>query len=93
MENQSINHLLKELGSRYAIPRKKAIQALAEIGTPAVIHLIHILKNGSPATQEAAAEALESIGTRVAKAAAEHWRMLHQLDSDRQERDSETATA
>jgi HEAT repeat protein len=92
MENQAINHLLKELGSRYAIPRKKAIAALAEIGTPAVIHLIQALKHGTPATQAGAAEALDRIGTRVAKAAAEHWRMLHQLDADRR-RDSETATA
>jgi hypothetical protein len=69
-----INRLLKELGSRYAIPRKKAIEGLAAIGTPTVIHLIQILKKGSPIAQEAAAETLDRIGTRVAKAAAEHWR-------------------
>jgi HEAT repeat protein len=75
--NGELNHLLKELGGRYAIPRKKAIEALAKIGTPAVIHLIQMLKNGSPTAQEAAAETLERIGTRVAKAAAEHWRDEH----------------
>ena len=72
--NGEINRLVKELGSRYAIPRKKAIEGLVAIGTPAVIHLIQVLKNGSPTAQEAAAETLDRIGTRVAKAAVEHWR-------------------
>lgn len=76
--NAEINHLVKELGSRYAIPRKKAVEALAQIGTPAVIHLIHKLKHGSPRAQRAAAAALDRIGTRVAKAAAEHWRNQNQ---------------
>jgi len=74
-----INHQLKELNSRYAIPRKKAIVALAAVGTPVVIHLIQMLKDGSPTAQEAAAETLERIGTRVAKAAAQHWRQEHNV--------------
>jgi hypothetical protein len=69
-----IKHLLRELNSRYAIPRRKAVERLAAIGTPAVIGLIHMLKVGSPLGQEAAAEALQRIGTRVAQAAVEHWR-------------------
>jgi HEAT repeat protein len=75
MSNQNIEvtRLLRELSSRYAIPRRKAADALAEIGTPAVVSLIHALKDNNPDVQEAAAYALERIGTRVAKAAAEGW--------------------
>jgi HEAT repeat protein len=65
---------LNELSSRYAIPRKKAIDALVKIGTPAVISLIKKLKDRNPDVQEAAAEALDRIGTRVAKAAVTGWR-------------------
>ncbi len=74
VSNEELHLLLKELGSRYAIPRKKAVEALAKIGTPAVIHLIQTLKSGSPTAQGAAAAALDRIGTRVAKAAVQHWR-------------------
>lgn len=66
---------LKELGGRYAIPRKKAVDALIRIGTPAVVGLINKLKDRNPVVQEAAAEALEGIGSRVATAAARGWRI------------------
>ncbi len=73
-QNPALSILLKELGSRYAIPRKKAAEALAKIGTPAVIPLIKKLKDPNPDAQQAAAEALERIGSRVSKAAVEGWR-------------------
>ena len=73
-KNAEVNLLLKELGSRYAIPRKKAVERLAKIGTPAVVGLINRLKDSNPVVQEAAAEALERIGSRVAKAAVRGWR-------------------
>ena len=66
---------LKELSGRYAIPRKKAVDALIQIGTPAVVGLINKLKDRNPVVQEGAAEALEGIGSRVAKAAARGWRI------------------
>jgi len=74
-EKAEVALLLKELGGRYAIPRKKAVEALAQIGTPAVVGLINKLKDGSPVAQEAAAEALECIGSRVARAAVRGWRV------------------
>ena len=67
--------LLKELGGRYAIPRKKAVDRLIRIGTPAVVGLINKLKDSNPVVQEGAVEALEGIGSRVAKAAARGWRI------------------
>ena len=73
-KNAEVNLLLKELGSRYAIPRKKAVERLANIGTPAVVGLINRLKDSNPVVQEAAAEALDRIGSRVAKAAVRGWR-------------------
>jgi HEAT repeat protein len=69
-----VAHLIRELNSRYAIPRKKAVDALVEIGTPAVVGLINTLKDKNPDVQASAAEALERIGSRVAKAAADGWR-------------------
>ncbi|MBZ0286388.1 MAG: HEAT repeat domain-containing protein, partial [Anaerolineae bacterium] len=69
-----VNLLLKELSSRYTIPRKKAVERLAKIGTPAVVGLIHKLKDSNLVVQEAAAEALDRIGSRVAKAAVRGWR-------------------
>ena len=72
--NAELNLLLKELGSRYAIPRKKAVDGLVKIGTPAVVGLINRLKDSNPVVQEAAAEALDRIGSRVAKAAVRGWR-------------------
>lgn len=72
--NAEVNLLLKELGGRYAIPRKKAVERLAKIGTPAVVGLINRLKDPNPVVQEGAAEALELIGSRVAKAAVRGWR-------------------
>jgi HEAT repeat protein len=74
-QNAEVNHLLKELGGRYAIPRKKAVEALSKIGTPAVVGLIKRLKDPNPVVQAGAAEALERIGSRVAKAAARGWRV------------------
>jgi HEAT repeat protein len=73
-QQAELNLLLKELGSRYAIPRKKAIERLAKIGTPAVVGLINRLKDPNPIVQEAAAEALERIGSRVSRAAVRGWR-------------------
>ena len=73
-ENAELSLLLTELGSRYAIPRKKAVDGLVKIGTPAVVGLINKLKDQNPAVQEAAAEALERIGSRVSKAAVRGWR-------------------
>ena len=73
-EKAELNLLLKELSSRYAIPRKKAVERLAKMGTPAVVGLINKLKDSNPVVQEAAAEALERIGSRVAKAAVRGWR-------------------
>lgn len=73
-KNAEVNLLLKELGSRYAIPRKKAVERLAKIGTPAVVGLINRLKDSNPVVQEAAADALDRIGSRVCKAAVRGWR-------------------
>ncbi len=73
-EKAEVARLLRELNSRYAIPRKKAADALVKIGSPAVVGLINKLKDNNLETQEAAAEALERIGSRVAKAAAYGWR-------------------
>jgi hypothetical protein len=73
-QNAEVARLLRELGSRYAIPRKKAVDGLVNLGTPAVVGLIHKLKDRNPSIQEAAAEALERIGSRVAKAAVRGWR-------------------
>lgn len=72
--NAELSLLLKELGSRYAIPRKKAVERLAKIGTPAVVGLINRLKDSNPVVQVAAAEALDRIGSRVARAAVRGWR-------------------
>jgi len=74
-EKAEVARLMKELGSRYAIPRKKAVDALVQIGTPAVVGLINRLKDRNPLVQEAAAEALERIGSRVAMAAVRGWRV------------------
>lgn len=73
-KNAELSLLLKELGGRYAIPRKKAIDGLVKMGTPAVVGLINKLKDSNPVVQQGAAEALERIGSRVAKAAVRGWR-------------------
>ena len=72
--NAELSLLFTELGSRYAIPRKKAVDGLVKVGTPAVVGLIKRLKDPNPAVQEAAAEALDRIGSRVCKAAVRGWR-------------------
>jgi HEAT repeat protein len=72
--NPRIAHLLHDLGSRYAIPRRKAIDALVAIGADAVPGLITELSDKNPDAQVAAAEVLERIGTPDALAALNAWR-------------------
>lgn len=74
MPHPDIPHLLADLRGRYAIPRKKAIDALAEIGAEAVPGLIETLEGKNPEAREAAAEALTRIGTAEAAAAVEKYR-------------------
>ncbi|GIL12634.1 MAG: HEAT repeat domain-containing protein [Chloroflexi bacterium] len=73
-DESEINRLLHDLSSRYAIPRRKAINALVEIGAPAVPGLIARLNDKNPEARKAAAEALEHIATPEALAAVAHWR-------------------
>jgi HEAT repeat protein len=72
--NARMLHLLHDLGGRYAIPRRKAIDALVEIGADAVPGLIGELSDKNPEVQQAAAEALERIATPEALAALSGWR-------------------
>ncbi len=75
MTDAKINLLLKELHSRYAIPRKKAADALVEIGTAAVPGLVALLHDEKhPDAHNIAAQVLEQIGTPEALAALEQWR-------------------
>ncbi|NWG16842.1 MAG: HEAT repeat domain-containing protein [Chloroflexi bacterium] len=73
-DESEIQSLLHDLGSRYAIPRRKAINALVEVGAPAVPGLIAQLNDKNPEAQKAAVEALERIATPAALAAVAHWR-------------------
>lgn len=74
MDEVELHRLLTELGSRYAIPRRKAIEALVTVGAPAVPGLITRLNDKNPEVQKAAAEALERIATPLAITAVSHWR-------------------
>ncbi len=74
MNEAELHALLLELGSRYAIPRRKAMEALITLGAPAVPGLIAALSGKNPDAQQAAAEALERIATPEALTALEHWR-------------------
>lgn len=75
MENNQaeIARLLREMSTRYAIPRKKAAEALVAIGADAVSGLIEKLNDKNPDVQQAAAEALERIGTPEALQAVAAW--------------------
>ncbi|MBZ0279338.1 MAG: hypothetical protein K8L97_01275 [Anaerolineae bacterium] len=77
MENQSaeVTRLLREMSTRYAIPRKKAADALVALGAAAVAGLIDKLHDKNPDVQQAAADALEHIGTDAAMAAVEAWKV------------------
>lgn len=74
MPHPDIPHLLADLRGRYAIPRKKAVDALAEIGAEAVPGLIETLEGKNPEARDAAAEALARIDTPEAAAAVEKYR-------------------
>jgi HEAT repeat protein len=74
MPHPDIPHLLADLRGRYAIPRKKAIDALVEIGAEAVPGLIDVLNGKTSEAREAAVEALTRIGTPEAVAAVEKYR-------------------
>ncbi|HEX2906612.1 MAG TPA: hypothetical protein VHO69_07125 [Phototrophicaceae bacterium] len=52
MNEAELAQLLQELGSRYAIPRRKAITALVELGAPAVAGLITRLGDKNPDVQQ-----------------------------------------
>jgi HEAT repeat protein len=69
-----IKGLLVELRGRYAIPRKKAAEELVKIGEAAVSGLIEALGNKSVEVQQAAADALQRIGTQDALAAVQQWK-------------------
>lgn len=74
MDEVELHRLLTDLGSRYAIPRRKAIDALVAVGDSAVQGLIARLNDKNPEVQKAAAEALERIATPLAVTAVAHWR-------------------
>ncbi len=74
MATPPLHALLADLRGRYAVPRKKAADALAEMGAAAVPVLIETLQHKYPEAQEAAADALTRIGTPDALAAVEKWK-------------------
>lgn len=77
MENQNaeVTRWLREMSTRYAIPRKKAADALVALGAAAVAGLIEKLQDKNPDVQHAAADALERIGTDEATAAVAGWKI------------------
>jgi len=77
MENQNaeVMRWLREMSTRYAIPRKKAADALVALGAAAVSGLIEKLQDKNPDVQQAAADALERIGTDEATAAVTGWKI------------------
>jgi HEAT repeat protein len=74
MSQHSLAALLADLRGRYAVPRKKATDALVEMGESAVPPLIETLTHKNPEAQEAAADALTRIGTPEALTAVENWK-------------------
>lgn len=76
MENANpvVVRLLRDMSTRYAIPRKKAADALVEIGAAAVEGLITKLTDKNPDIQQSAADALMRIGTPEALAAIQTWK-------------------
>lgn len=79
MSSTQIKALISELRGRYAIPRKHAAEALVGLGAAAVPALIEVLKDKNADAQQAAAGALERIGTAEALAAAQAWREQKQV--------------
>ncbi len=73
MSDAQIKTLLNDLRSRYAIPRKKAADALVQIGAPAVPVLIEVLNDKIPEVRQAAADTLARIGTPEALIALKRW--------------------
>lgn len=69
-----IKALLVEVRGRYAIPRKRAADALVNIGEAAVPGLIETLDNKSLEVQQVAVDALLRIGTPSALLAVKRWR-------------------
>lgn len=74
MSTPQLAALLADLRGRYAVPRKKAADALVQIGAPAVPALIETLQHKNPEAQEAAADALTRIATPEALAAVALWK-------------------
>jgi HEAT repeat protein len=74
MTTQPLHALIADLRGRYAIPRKKAADALVQVGESAIPALIETLQHKIPEAQEAAADALTRIGTPQALDAVEKWK-------------------
>jgi HEAT repeat protein len=66
--------LISDLRGRYSISRKRAVEALVELGALAVPALIETLSHHNTEAQSGAAEALERIGTPEAIEAVAQWR-------------------
>jgi HEAT repeat protein len=81
MTDPRVAPLLGDLRGRYAVPRKKAADALVVIGAPAVPALIDTLNHKLPEAQQAAADALTRIGTPDALAAVDAWKARSQQGS------------
>ncbi len=69
-----LHALVADLRGRFTIPRKKAADALVQMGAAAVPSLIETLQHKNTEAQEAAADALVRIGTPDALAAVEQWK-------------------
>jgi HEAT repeat protein len=69
-----IKGLLVELRGRYTIPRKRAADALVQIGEASVPGLTEALNNKSVEVQQSAADALQRIGSHEALAAVQQWK-------------------
>jgi HEAT repeat protein len=74
MTTQPLHALIADLRGRYAVPRKKAADALVQMGETALPALIETLQHKNPEAQEAAADALTRIGTPAAVSAVEQWK-------------------
>ncbi|MFN8373397.1 MAG: HEAT repeat domain-containing protein [Anaerolineae bacterium] len=74
MATPPLHALIADLRGRYAIPRKKAAEALVGLGAAAVPALIETLQHKNPEAQEAAADVLTRIATPDALSAVEQWK-------------------
>jgi HEAT repeat protein len=74
MSTPPLHALIADLRGRFTVPRKKAADALAEMGAAAVPALIETLQHKNPEAQEAAADVLTRIGTPDAVVAVEQWK-------------------